>query len=215
MLLSFVIPTYNRSEKIVRAVESILRQPNWSDYAEIVVVDDGSTDNTASVLEDYVNKKQIRLIRHDSNKGVAQAKNTGILHANYQYVVLLDSDDLLRENGVEYLVTQLKAIDTDLFFVGTERIRNGELMYNPNFYGYKSYLEMITAPIGEYLPIGRTEVLQSNLLENLRGFEGITWLKIARKGYKVFYDQESLVRCDDVGEDRLSNRFSGFKNAKK
>lgn len=215
MLLSFVIPTYNRADKVVRAIESVLKQPNFADYAEIVVVDDGSTDNTLSVLENYISNKQIRLIRHDHNKGVAPAKNTGILNAKHKYVVLLDSDDLLSENGIVYLVEQLKDNDTDLFFAGIERIRNGELMYNPSFYGYKTYQEMITEPIGEYLPIGRTEVLQQNLLENLRGFEGITWLKIARKGYKVYYGQQPIVLCDDIGEDRLSNRFSGFRNAKK
>lgn len=215
MLFSFVIPTYNRSQKVVRSIDSVLKQPDWQSYAEILVVDDGSTDNTLEILEDYIVRYQIKLIKHGENKGVAAAKNTGIQHASFEYVVLLDSDDLLCENGLNYLIKKLGEKEIDMYFAGSKLMRNGSLMYNPNFYGFKSYKEMLTQSVGEYLPICRTKILKENLLEDLRGFESITWLKIVKKGHSVFFDDKAIRLYDDIGEDRLSNRFSGFRNAKK
>ena len=215
MLFSFVIPTYNRSQKVVRSIESVLKQSNWQSYAEVIVVDDGSTDNTLEILADYIEQDQIRLIKHEKNRGVAAAKNTGIQNANCEYVVLLDSDDLLCKNGLDYLKGKLEDKKIDMYFAGTKLIRNGNLLYDPDFYGYKSYKDMLTRSVGEYLPICRTEILKQNLLEDLRGFESITWLKIVRKGYSVFFDDEAIRLYDDLGEDRLSNRLSGFRNAKK
>ena len=103
MLFSFVIPTYNRSEKVRRAIDSILVQKNWSDCSEIIIVDDGSTDDTERSLQKYLKYDQIKLIKHDVNCGVAQAKNTGIEHAQNKYAVLLDSDDLLKDGGLAHL----------------------------------------------------------------------------------------------------------------
>jgi glycosyltransferase involved in cell wall biosynthesis len=143
MLFSFVIPTYNRSEKVRRAINSILIQKNWSDCSEIIVVDDGSTDNTESSLQNYLKHDQIKLIKHDVNAGVAQAKNTGILHAKYQYSVLLDSDDLLKDGALVHLKNLVLNKNYDLFFCGSMTLNEGNLLYNPNFYGPKSYLDLL------------------------------------------------------------------------
>ena len=53
MLFSFVIPTYNRSQKVSRAIDSIINQQLWDLYAEIIVIDDGSTDDTELMLQKY------------------------------------------------------------------------------------------------------------------------------------------------------------------
>src|SRR5579862_3104859 len=89
---SIVIPAYNRSVEIVRAVDSCLRQ-DFSDF-EIVVVDDRSTDHTAEVVRRY-NDVRINLICHAANRGVCPARNTGVSHANGQWIIFLDSDDEL------------------------------------------------------------------------------------------------------------------------
>src|SRR5690606_38097644 len=124
MLFSFVIPTYNRSQKVVRSIDSVLKQPDWQSYAEILVVDDGSTDNTLEILEDYIVRYQIKLIKHGENKGVAAAKNTGNQYASFEYVVLLDSDDLLCENGLNYLIKKLGEKEIDMYFAGSKLMRN-------------------------------------------------------------------------------------------
>jgi len=213
MLFSFVIPTYNRSQKVSRAIDSILNQPDWTNSAEIIVVNDGSTDDTASVLQKYLINKQIRLINHIGNKGVAIAKNTGITNARNQFVVLLDSDDLLDKNGLSYLKRLVLKNNCDLFFCGTKILNSNKIMYDPGFSGLKSYYDLLRTSVGEYLPVCKTQLIQNNLLNNLRGYESITWLTLAKKGYKLFFDNEPIRLYDNDGDDRLSNRFNGIKNA--
>ena len=91
-LVSVVIPTYNRANKIVKAIKSVQDQTfeNW----EIIVVDDGSQDKTCEVIEQILNKDQrIRLIRHQKNKGAQAARNIGIKAAKGEWIAFLDSDD--------------------------------------------------------------------------------------------------------------------------
>lgn len=97
MFFSIVIPTYNREKTITRAINSILQQ-TYTDY-EIVVVDDGSIDKTASVIESY-NDPRIKYFKTE-NFGVAHARNYGIKQAKAQYLGFLDSDDMMEMNHLQ------------------------------------------------------------------------------------------------------------------
>ena len=90
MKVSILIPTYNRANLVPRAIESVLAQ-TYKDF-EIIVVDDGSTDHTAQVLEAY--KDRIKYI-YKPNGGVSSARNLGLKHANGDFLVFLDSDDII------------------------------------------------------------------------------------------------------------------------
>lgn len=96
--ISLVIPTYNRADLIRETITSALnqRQP----FSEIIVVDDGSTDNTAEVLASY--NDQIRII-HSKNGGVQSARNKGVAAAFSEYVTFCDSDDLLEPEFVHII----------------------------------------------------------------------------------------------------------------
>lgn len=97
-LASVIIPTYNRSEILPRAIESVLNQ-TFTDF-ELIVVDDGSTDNTESVVRSY-NDNRIRFVKQQ-NCGANSARNNGIRHATGKYISFLDSDDKFAE---KYLTT--------------------------------------------------------------------------------------------------------------
>lgn len=86
--ISAIIPTYNREKTVVRAIESMLSQ----EYppAEILIIDDGSQDNTRSIVKTYGEK--IRYIYQD-NSGVASARNKGVAAAQFEWIAFLDSDD--------------------------------------------------------------------------------------------------------------------------
>ncbi|MFI3123602.1 MAG: glycosyltransferase [Methylococcales bacterium] len=99
-LVSVVIPTYNRALFVTKAIDSVLNQ-TFADY-EVIVVDDGSTDNTKETLERYLDK--ITYIYQD-NSGVSAARNTGIAVAGGEWVAFLDSDD---EWSIDYLAKQIK-----------------------------------------------------------------------------------------------------------
>ena len=91
-LVSVVIPTHNRSQYVERAIASVLAQ-TYADL-EAIVVDDGSTDNTVRVVEEYARKdRRIRLIQHSHRMGAQAARNTGIVAAAGQWIAFLDSDD--------------------------------------------------------------------------------------------------------------------------
>lgn len=96
--VSVIIPTYNRAHLITRAIRSVLNQ-TYHDF-ELIVVDDGSTDNTEEIVNGF-NDPRIKYIRHDKNKRVAAARNTGIKAARGSYIAFQDSDD-------EWLPTKLE-----------------------------------------------------------------------------------------------------------
>ena len=89
ILISVIIPTYNRASVLPRAVHSVLRQTH--SHLELIVVDDGSEDQTSQLIAS-IRDPRLRYV-HQRHQGVAQARNTGIDMAQGQYVALLDSDD--------------------------------------------------------------------------------------------------------------------------
>ena len=95
--VSAIITTYNRACLLPRAVSSVLSQ-TYDDY-EVIIVDDCSTDDTQQVV-DAITDSRIRHIRHEVNKGVSAARNTGIANARGEYIAFLDDDD-------EWLPTRL------------------------------------------------------------------------------------------------------------
>ena len=95
MLVSIVIPVFNRPEQVLRAVDSVLnqraRRGPWT-ALEVLVVDDGSTDATPEALR-AIRDPRVRILRHAQNQGVSAARNTGLDAAQGEYLALLDSDD--------------------------------------------------------------------------------------------------------------------------
>lgn len=105
ILVSVVIPTFERVTSLRRALESVATQ-NISDI-EVIVVDDGSRDECSAIRQTSENMSDlnVRVVRHESNRGGAAARNTGVAHARGQYVAFLDSDDEWLPNKLE---TQLE-----------------------------------------------------------------------------------------------------------
>ena len=107
MLISVVIPTYNYAHLLPRALDSVLKQ--LDDDVELIVVDDGSTDNTAEVLADYQDRYSVVQVIAQANAGAAAARNRGIAIATGRYVLLLDADDELLPDALETLRDQVLA----------------------------------------------------------------------------------------------------------
>jgi len=94
--VSIIIPTYNQSQYLEEAMESVLNQTYQN--IEIIIVDDGSTDNTSEVVKSFDNKI---IYIPQKNKGASSARNAGIKKAQGQYVAFLDSDDMWIKNKLE------------------------------------------------------------------------------------------------------------------
>jgi len=108
-LISAIIPTYNRSRTVRSAIDSVLNQ-TYSPI-EIIVVDDGSTDDTSDRLRDYGTK--IRLI-HQCNAGASAARNAGVRASSGSIVAFLDSDDIWLPKKIEKQVAALQAAGTSV-----------------------------------------------------------------------------------------------------
>ena len=128
-MISIVIPLYNKEKAIVGTLDSVLAQ-TYTDY-EILVVDDGSTDESRGVVEKYIIIHQsapITLIRKE-NGGVCSARNKGIREAKGEYIALLDADDLWDK---EYLAEQVKMIrdfpNAVMWGINFAEMSNGKLV---------------------------------------------------------------------------------------
>lgn len=111
-LVSIIIPVYNREKMIKEAINSCLAQTY--ENIEIVVVNDGSTDNTLKIVEDLQNiSSKIKLI-NQVNQGVSKARITGLNKASGKYVMFLDSDDLISKNYISSLVQALEETKTSV-----------------------------------------------------------------------------------------------------
>lgn len=111
-LISVIIPTYNRSSLVGGAIQSVLDQ-TYPDV-EIIVVDDGSTDNTATVL---ANIPSIHVL-HQNNKGQGAARQLGLDHCNGAYIATLDSDDFWQPNFLSESLKTLRHAKTTFVFSG-------------------------------------------------------------------------------------------------
>lgn len=107
VLVSVIIPLYNAEKTALLAIESIVQQTYKS--IELIIVDDGSTDNTSSMLSHYFEEHSFphQIIRQ-GNSGVAAARNSGIKNASGQYVVFLDADDYLDADIIEQAISSVQ-----------------------------------------------------------------------------------------------------------
>lgn len=103
--VSVVMPVYNREKYIRESIDSVLNQ-SYKDF-ELIIVDDGSTDNSIQLIQQYYDSR-IKLIIHENNAGVAAARNTGYLHSKGEYIVIADSDDI---NHPDKLLEQVNMLD--------------------------------------------------------------------------------------------------------
>lgn len=120
--VSVVIPTYNRARLLPEAIRSVARQ-TFEDF-EIIVVDDGSTDNTAEVVE-ALNLPRLRYIRCRENSGANRARNIGIESARGTYVSFQDSDDEWAPQKLAKQVAMARELDADIVFCAFNRVDDG------------------------------------------------------------------------------------------
>ncbi|MCS7278565.1 MAG: glycosyltransferase family 2 protein [Thermodesulfobacteriaceae bacterium] len=115
---SIIIPTYNRINQVVEAIDSALNQICNSSY-EVIVIDDGSTDGTEKFLSEYQKKvSNFRFLKHEKNRGVAVARNTGIKIAQGKYLLFLDSDDLLLPDALKTFEKGIELFPDGEVFIG-------------------------------------------------------------------------------------------------
>lgn len=142
--VSVIIPTYNRCELVVRAVNSVLAQ-TFSDF-ECIVVDDGSTDDTSARLRE-IDDSRLKIIERE-NAGVSAARNLAVEHSSGKFLALLDSDDEWVEDKLEKQLAFMKKEDLQISQTDEIWIRKGKRVNQckkhekPEGFFFKRSLEM-------------------------------------------------------------------------
>lgn len=113
--ISVIIPVYNGASTIRRALDSALAQTETD--CEFIVIDDGSRDQTRTIIEDYCRKDaRVILVPLDQNKGVAHARNQGLERATGTWIAFLDADDWMAPQRLENMVVAAQALGADIVF---------------------------------------------------------------------------------------------------
>jgi len=205
-----IIPTYNRADFLYSAINSVLHQ-TYQDF-EIIIVDDASKDNTQEIISRF-HDKRIKYLNHESNKGEAAARNSGILYSNSQYIAFLDDDD---EWFPEKLRLQVDILEKSMSKVGlvysgyvvidrnTQKILHKRIpMQRGPVYEDMLYRNFIGAPSTVIL---RRECIERIGLfdENIAyGLDHDLWIRIAQ-----YYDFDYVKECLAIyfiHENRLSD----------
>lgn len=211
-MISVVIPLYNKATSISSTLECVLNQ-NFTDW-EVVVVDDGSTDDSANIVSS-MGDSRIRLIRQP-NAGVSAARNRGAIEAEGEFIAFLDADD---EWDKDYLATQYeltqKYPDCDVFAMNYEfRDINGKktstiinkLPFNDVDGVLSNYFEVASC---SHPPLWTSAVMvRKSAFQNIEGFpvgiksgeDLLTWARLACR-YKIAYCKTPLAVFNVEGYD--------------
>ena len=131
MLLSLIVPVYNVEQYIRPCLNSIIEQGLNDEDFEVIIVNDGSTDNSMEMVADIINNCDNIIVVNQANQGLSVARNTGIKHASGDYILFVDSDDLLVDNSLVDLVSQLSGNPVDLLIADFVKMTNEEIIQRP------------------------------------------------------------------------------------
>ena len=178
-LISIIVPLYNKDQYIKRCLLSILNQ-TYNDF-EIIIINDGSTDNSEQIVRELNNKK-IRFYT-TNNKGVSHARNFGIREAKGEYVCFVDADDYVSPN---YLSTMIYNMDKNVDLIITNKIDvYGELMKKIDIEEYSGYVRNIPKYFYQL------------------GFCHPVWGKLYKKN--IILDYQIMFKNINISEDSFFN----------
>jgi len=210
---SVIIPTYDRADRVTRAVSSVLAQ-TYPDF-ELIVVDDGSEDETLPALRPFLDR--IRLIRHERNLGVSAARNAGIRASRAPLVAFLDSDDRWLPEKLEVQARFFRE-HPDALACQTQEIwvRRGRRV-NPASRHLKPSGDIFEPSLERCLVSPSAVMLRRSLLDEVGLFDESLpvcedydlWLRIACRHPIHLIDKELLVR-EGGHPDQLSARGPGM-----
>lgn len=143
--VSVIIPVYNGEKFIKDCIQSVLNQTRPAD--EIIVVDDGSVDNTCKLVQDISTNINIKIVKNEKNMGIGYTRAKGIEFVQGDYVAFISADDLMNENFLETMLSYAAAYPDSIFYSDFEIIdengnKTGEAR-SPEFPSYEEFVQAV------------------------------------------------------------------------
>ena len=191
-MISVIIPMYNREKTIIDAIKSVLNQ-SYSDF-EVIVVDDGSTDNSANIVKN-INDNRVKYY-YQENAGACAARNYGIELAEGEFIAFHDSDDIWHEDKLEKQLNVFKNNNVDIVFCKLKKIKDGNVL------GYKpeqmkeGFLNPVVNlfGIGTQTLVAKREVFKKfKFDEKLPKYQEFEYLYRVTKEHSIYCLDEALV----------------------
>jgi glycosyltransferase involved in cell wall biosynthesis len=227
MLFSIIIPTYNRAHLILNTLDSVTKQ-NFSDF-ELIIVDDGSTDDTREIIEKYIQGNELKNCHYfyKTNGERGAARNYGITKANGQWITFLDSDDIFYNNHLSIASEFIfKNVEITVFHSAYEfRNQKHKLIRKVNYPKSGNINDAVLkgnllSCFGIFIKKHVLNELKFNEDRNLSGSEDwLLWLKIAAR-YKIDFQSQitgCMIQHDErsvlnFSEDKLLSRYNLLVN---
>ena len=171
ILVSIIIPAYNIELYIEATIDSALRQTHFN--IELIVVDDGSTDNTANIVQAICNQDtRARLIKQ-KNTGVSAARNTGFSASKGKYIAFLDGDDILHPDNIKLLLQKITTDETlGLVHSDYQIIDNNSRKINEYHHGLEgNVLDQLLLEGGGRINCISGSLIKREVIENIGGFD--------------------------------------------
>lgn len=205
MKISVIVPVYNSAATIVEVLNSIVNQSFNNYILEVIVINDGSTDESESLIQKYIDEKFNQAIPiiliSQKNSGVSASRNNGMKAAKGNWIAFCDSDDLWFERKLEHQINLIENSDNEIDILG------GYVFEKPFRILWKRYVGLFKPKLEDVLiksfPWSSGVVMKKEIFENIGGFEVgrnygedmLYYLKVM-KNYNFYFDTTQVV---DVG----------------
>ena len=226
--ISIVIPAYNTERFISKCVDSLLAQ-TFTDY-EIILIDDGSTDQTPEICDRLAKKSKKITVVHQPNQGLSEVRNRGIRMATGDYISLIDGDDYVAADFLEKLMDAITKNKADVAGCGFKTIPVRRLYPAKSivFSGEKATIELLTEQ-ETYQIVAWNKIYKRELFNGIsfpagkRNEDNLTTYKLLSRARKVAYIEEPLYyysqRDDSIMgtievKDRLDMKLLAAEEAK-
>ena len=217
MKITVFTPTYNRGYLLDKLYKSLLKQTN-TDF-EWLIIDDGSNDNTSSIINKFIDDDKIRIrYFYQENGGKHRAINKGLDFAEGELFFIVDSDDTLIPTAIELVLEKYKSVENCPEFAGisfnkgySEKEIVGET-FSSEFKDCTNLERGRNNILGDKSEIYRTEILRNIKFPEIEGenfmSEIVLWNEVARQGYKLRWYNEIIYICNYLEDGLTVNRDS-------
>lgn len=212
-LVSIVMPSFNSEKYIQAAIDSVTSQTynNW----ELLVVDDGSNDNTSKIVMDYCeNDTRIKLFKFYTNKGTAKARNVGVANSSGKYVAFLDSDDIWSPKKLQKQIAFMENNSYDFTCTNYSKIDRCGKFLNKVIYARKQsdYSDILKKNPGNSTVIFNLETVGKIQIPDIRKRNDyVMWLQVIKK-VKTLYGLNETLSSHRIRKGSLSkNKVSLIK----